>query len=237
MTDLILRAERRTIFGKRLDRVRKEGKLPAILYGRGIDNVPLFLAQEDFVKIFAEAGENTVVKLEIRDPDGAEVDARPSLIHDVKRDPVSGVPIHADFYQIRTDEKVRVSVPLVVVGESPAVKHEGGILVRALQEIEVEAFPQNLPREILVDISALKSFEDKIAVKDLAIPQDVAIELDSEAIVALVQQPRSEEELKALGEKPVEAVEEVKVEAEEKKKEAEAEAELGSAESSSEETG
>lgn len=221
MADLVLRAEKRSIFGKKLGRERRTGKLPAILYGHGIQNVPLFLSQAEFQKVFSRAGENTIVKVEIKDPETQSTDVRPALIHDVSRGPVSGKPLHTDLYQIRTDEKVRVAVPLVFTGESPAVKSEGGILVKTMQELEVEAFPQHLPPEIQIDISGLKSFEDKIYVKDLKIPAGLTILADQGATVALVQPPRSEEELKALEEKPVEAVEEVKVEVEEKKVEEE----------------
>lgn len=223
MAEIMLKAKKRTIFGKRLTRERREGQLPAIVYGKAVASQPLFLAREEFAKVFSRAGANTIVKLEIEDPESGKKETRSVLIHDVTREPVTGKPIHADFYQIRTDEKVRVAVPLVFSGESAAVKTEGGILVKAMQEIKVEAFPPHLPHELTVDISSLNTFEDKIYVKNLAVPENVTVISDPGAIVALVQPPRSEEELKALTEKPVEAVEEVKVETEEKKAEAAAE--------------
>jgi large subunit ribosomal protein L25 len=127
-----------------------------------------------------------------------------------------------DFYQVRLDEKVKVTVPLVFAGESPAVKNEGGVLVKSLQELEIEALPTNIPEEITVDISSLETFGDSIYVRDLAIPANVEVVTAGDSAVASVQPPRTEEELKALEEAPVAGAAEVITEAEAKKKEEEA---------------
>jgi len=194
------------------EKTRKEGKIPAILYGHKIDNLQLEINYLDFEKLYREAGENTVIDLKIGN------DSRNVLIHDVQRDVLTNKPMHIDFYQVRMDEKITVSVPLVFVGESSAVKDLAGVLVCNVHEVEVEALPKDLPHEITVDISAIKNFDDHIYIKDLPVSKQVEIMDEPESIVASVVPPRSEEELASLEEKPEEKVGEIKVEAEEKKK-------------------
>lgn len=200
MTDYILDAERRTIFGKQVAGARKSGKLPAILYGQGIESASLFIDEKAFREVLAKAGTNTIVKLEFTDDGRKTSDIRNVLIHDVAYDPVDEKPIHADLYQVRMDKAVQVEVPIIFQGEAPAIKSGGGVLIRAMHAIEVEALPANLPHEIIVDISRLETFEDTIYVKDLKIPHGVTVRVDAETPVASVAPPRSEEELKALEE-------------------------------------
>ena len=122
--------------------------------------------------------------------------------------------MHADFYKVRLDERIKTNVPVVFVGEAPAVKDLGGIFIRNINELEVEAFPQDLPHELTIDISALKNFGDKITIKDLKQGLGALAELtteDDDAIVAAVQEPMSEEELKASLETPTAGVEDVEV--------------------------
>lgn len=139
------------------------------------------------------------------------------LIHDVAYNPLSEQILHIDFYQVKMDEKIKAKVPLVFLGESEAVKGEGGILIKNIQEIEIEALPADLPHHIDVDISGLKTFEDKILIKDLALPPNIKIQAEPEEIIASVVPPRSDEELAALEGKVEEKVEEVKVVGEEEK--------------------
>jgi large subunit ribosomal protein L25 len=135
----------------------------------------------------------------------------PTIIHDVARDTLTDGILHADFYKVRLDEKIKTNVPVVFVGESSAVKDLGGIFVRNINELEVEALPQNLPHEIAIDISSLKNFGDQILVKDIDLGASVKIEATAETIIATVQEPMSEEELKASLETPTAGVEEVEV--------------------------
>lgn len=224
---ITLAATKRAVLGKAVRKLRRAGSVPAVLYGRGIKNVSLEVPAGDFERALDAAGENALLELSITD--GEVRDSRNVLIHDVSRDPLTGKPVHVDFYQVRMDEAVRVGVPIVFIGESPAVKNEGGILVKSLQELEVETMPGNIPDSFEADISRLATFEDNLYVKDLAVPAGVKVLMDSETPVASVQPPRTEEELKALEEKPAEAPAEVATEAEEKRaeaaKEKEAEAE------------
>lgn len=194
-------------------KIRKTGKIPAILYGHKIENVALEVGYKEFEKIYKEAGESTIIHLKL------DSQVRNVLIHDVQRDPITSKFIHVDFYQIKMDEKITVPVPLVFVGESSAVKDGGGVLVRNIHEVEVEAFPQDLPREIEVDISSIKTFEDRIYIKNLSVSGKLEILAEPDEIIASVVPPRTEEELAALEEKPEEKIEEVEVVAEKEKKE------------------
>ncbi|MBI2633713.1 MAG: 50S ribosomal protein L25 [Parcubacteria group bacterium] len=216
MADFVLEAQKRVVFGKKVNRLRKQGKIPAILYGHGIPNLSLTLEERSFLHTLKEAGQNTILKLEVEE-EGKEKDVRDVLIHEVDYDSRRGKPLHADLYQIRMDERVEVDVPLTFVGESEAVEVAGGVLVKALQSLQVEALPAQLPHEISVDISRLKTFEDTIYIRDLALPSGVTVLIDLDTPVASVAPPRSEEELALLEEKVEEKPEEVKVETEEEK--------------------
>lgn len=217
---ITLEAKKREITGKKVRKLCRAGILPGVLYGRGVETLPLEISQSEFLRVFQKAGENIVFELEIAD--FGKKDVRNVLIHDVSLNALSGRPFHVDFYQIRLDEVVRVAVPLVFVGESAAVENENGVFVKALQELEVEALPGDIPQEIEVDISSLATFEDAILVRDLRIAQNVKVLIEPETQIASVQPPRTDEELKALEQAPAAAAPEIVTEAEEKKKKEEA---------------
>jgi large subunit ribosomal protein L25 len=214
---LVLEANKRAVLGKAARKRRASGILPGVVYGRDVKAIPLEISRKEFLRVFKEAGENMVFKLAITE-DGKR-DVRNVLIHDVAVDSLARTPLHVDFYQVRLDEAVRVTVPLEFIGESPAVENDGGVLVKSLQEIEIEALPGKIPEAIQVDVSRLASFEDAIHVRDLAIPPDVKVVADLDSTVATVQPPRTDEELKALEQAPVAvAPEEIITEAQAKKK-------------------
>ena len=210
-----LKAKVREVLGRKVKTLRKKGIIPAVVYGLKAKSIPLEIDYSEFEKVYKEAGESTVIKLKT----GKE--SKNVLIYDVAMDSVSDKFIHVDFYEVRMDKPITAVVPLVFEGEAPAVKNLEGVLVKNITEIEVEALPANLPHEIKVDISVLKTFEDLIHVKDLKIPDGVKISVNPDEIVALVSPPRSDEELKSLEEKVEEKIEEVaKVGEEEKAAEA-----------------
>jgi large subunit ribosomal protein L25 len=184
---LTLKAEKRDL-NTAPDMVRKGGFIPAVFYGKKEASTPISIRQADFLKVWHEAGESSVVTLDI--PEGT----KESLIHDVDLDPVTGAPRHADFYVFEKGHKVEVAIPLEFVGISPAVKDLGGILVQVIHELEIEAMPKDLPHRIEVDISALKAFGDQILAKDLALPTEVELKIDPEEVIATVSLPREEKE-------------------------------------------
>ncbi len=200
---LTLPVKIRQTFGKETKTLRNKGLLPAIVYGPKIKSLPLELDYKIFEKVYKEAGESSLISLEIENQG-----EKPSvLIHEIQKDPLSDKIIHVDFYQVPVDKEVEAKVSLIFEGETKAIKELGGTLIKNISELEVKALPQNLPKEIKVGISQLKTFEDNILIKDLKIPKGVKILRDPEEIVANVVPPEKvEEEL----EKPItEAVEEV----------------------------
>jgi len=202
---LTLPAKIRKTLGKKVKALRERGVLPGVLYGPRIkETLPLEINFKEFEKVYKEAGESTLVSLEI------EGKKTPVLIHEVKLDPLTGKPIHVDFYQPRLEEEVEVTIPIIFEGEAPAVKELGGTLVKNIHEVEVRALPQNLPHEIKVNMEKLKTFEDDILVKDLPTPKGVKILKELEEVVATVAPPEKVEEelVKPIGEK-VEGVEKV----------------------------
>lgn len=190
---------------------RQGNLLPGVLYGPEIKNQPIEVDPKKFKKVFGKVGESSLFALDI-DEKKFYV-----LIHEVQKDSVSGEFIHVDFYQPILTKKVEARVPLVFEGEAPAVKDLAGTLVKEFQEVEVSALPKDLPHEIKVDVSKLKTFEDEILVKDLEVPKGAEIIKEQDAIVASVLPPEKvDEEL----EKPIEEkVDEVEVEEKEKKEE------------------
>ena len=217
MEKVTLQTQPRTIIGRQVKSLRKMGFVPAVVYGRGFKPISIQVTLKDFERVYAEAGESTVVYLKVNNQD------YPAIIHDVTRDAVSDAYLHADFYKVRLDEKISARIELNFVGEAPAVKSLGGILVKNMSEIEVEGFPQDLPHEIAVDISVLAEFKSHILVKDLPISSKLEVKAEPEAIVALIQEPISEEELKAQLETPAATAEEVEVIKKEKPEEEAAE--------------
>ena len=186
---LTISAQKRDLFGKRLKKERKDGNLPAVLYGPKEETSSITIPAQEFDNVWRKAGETTVVSLRVEGIGEKDV-----MIHDVAVDPVRGNPIHVDFYAIEKGKKITVEVPLVFIGVAHAVKELGGTLVKVLHEIEIEAFPKNIPHELTVDISSLSSFDSHIAVKDILLPEGVEALEKQDEIVASIASPREEEE-------------------------------------------
>ena len=185
MEKIELQAEKRQLIGKAVNSLRKDGLLPSVIYGHNFEPMAIQIKYKDFEKAFKVAGESTLINLKIDDKE------EPAVIKDIQKDPVSDKIIHADFYKVSLTEKIKVNVPVVVMGESEAVKN-GGVWIKTVNELEVEALPQDLPHELQIDISRLQNFGDHIQIKDILVSDKVKIEANPEDIVALVQEPREE---------------------------------------------
>jgi len=208
-----LNASKREVIGSGLNSLRKSGYLPAILYGKNQESIPLQIPVQDFKKAFEAAGESTLIFINV---DGQ---AYPTIIHDIAKDAISDDILHADFYKVRLDEKIKAKIAVVFQGESSAIKDLGGIFVRNINELEIEALPQDLPHEIVVDISSLKNIGDQILVKDLKLDSKLKVMADNEEIIATAQEPMSEEELEKALEAPTTTIEDVEVIKKEKEEE------------------
>lgn len=163
MDRLSLHADERKILGKKVESLRREGKLPAHVFGKGVEGENVLVSKADFLKTFHLAGETGIIDLKI----GSEK-VRPVMVRDVQYDPVSNQPVHIDFYQVNLSQKVKVNVPLVLVGEElELVKIGEAILLQTINELEVEALPTDLIEKIEVDTSNLKVIDDAITVGQL----------------------------------------------------------------------
>lgn len=201
MDKVKLEVKNRLEKGKKTNKGRREGLIPAVVYGRGIESLNIWVNALVFRNLLKKSGESTIIDLEVDKKNGRNV-----IIQDIQRDPVTHKIIHLDFFQVRMDEEIETEVELVFVGEAPAVKELGGILVKNIDKLEIKCLPADLPSHIDVDISVLKTFEDHVAVKDLSIGKGIKVSLEPETVIAIVTPPRSEEELKELEEKVEEDV-------------------------------
>lgn len=175
---------------------RRQGSIPAVLYGYGLDNINIQIDSRSFAAVFNNAGYTSLINLTVQD--GEQQKDHTVLIRDMQMHPLKNTVLHVDFYQPRLDQAITANVPLNFIGESPAVKDLGGVLVRTLDEVELEALPADLPHDIAVDIAVLTDFEKSIYIRDLVLPPKVKLHHEPEEIVALVQPPRTEEELEEL---------------------------------------
>ncbi len=166
--------------------LRKAGKIPAVFYGKREPSTSISIAALDFSKTYKSAGESTVVILT-----GPDIEVE-SLIHDVDLHPVTGKPLHADFYVFEKGKKIKVDVPIEFTGIAPAIKDLGGTLVKVLYGIEIEAYPKDLPHRIEVDISPLVDFKSVISTKDIKLPHGVELARRGDDIIASVSEPKEE---------------------------------------------
>jgi large subunit ribosomal protein L25 len=183
-----IKAEKREKIGK-LASLRKEGWMPAVFYGHKKEATPIQIKKTDFIKAWKNAGESTVIKLVTADGD------LEALVHDVDLDPVTSEPRHADFYVFEKGHKVEIAVPLEFIGVSTAIKDLGGVLMKILHEIKVEAEPANLPHQIDVDISSITELEGQILAKDISLPKGVTLVENPEEVIATVATPKAEEKV------------------------------------------
>ena len=213
MATLELKAQKRAELGtKKADILRATGFIPAELYGHDTKNAHLTVGVKEFAELYKKAGENTIVNIVV---DGEKY---PSLVYDVMYAPIGGQILSVDFYKVNMKEEIHATVPLEFVGEAPAVKAFGGILTKAMNEIEIKALPSDIPASITVDLAALTEIGSKIYVKDLAHTAKFKILIADTNVIASVAEPEKEEEI------PVAApdVSAIKTEGEEKKAERDA---------------
>lgn len=182
-----LKVEKRIVTGKKVKKLRKEGVLPANIYGKDVKSLAVQVSYKDFEPVYKEAGETGLVDLQV---DGA---TRPVLIHNVQLDYLTYTPVHADFYQVNLKEKVKTMVPLVLVGEPKAVIDKVGLLLQTVNEIEVEALPTDLPEHIEVNVESLASVDEQITVGQLKVPAGVSVLTDVEQVVVKIGELVSKE--------------------------------------------
>jgi large subunit ribosomal protein L25 len=184
-----LAAEPRQIIGKKVAGLRRAGRLPAVVYGHGIESESVSIDTHEFEQLRRHTGPNALVDLSI---DGKK--AQPVLVQSVQVHPVNRRPLHVDLFLVRMTEALTVDVPLVATGDSLAVTQHGGTLLHPSETVRVRALPDHLPQSIEYSIETLVDFDTSIHVRDLVVPSDVTLLTDGDEIIAKVQQPRVEEE-------------------------------------------
>jgi large subunit ribosomal protein L25 len=192
-----LAAERRTVTGKAVAGLRKEGRLPAVVFGHGTESEPVTVDAHAFDQLRRRTGSSTLVDLVV---DGGK--ARPVLVHGIQVHPLTRRPIHADLFVVRMTEELTVEIQLVADGIAPAAA-AGGSLVHPVSMVKVRALPADLPESIHYDLGSLATFDDTITVADLVVPEGVTLQADPADVIARVLAPR-EAEVVVVAEVPVE---------------------------------
>ena len=187
-----LKADKREILGKKVKHLRHNGLIPAVVYGKKVAPVHISVGIKDLLKTIEVAGTSSLISLEI--PDGKHN----VLVDAVQYDPRSSAPIHVDFREVIMTEKLQTEIPLTFIGEAAAVEQLQGTLITPVDAVEVECLPGDLVHAIEVDTSVLNTFEDQIKVSDLKVPAGIIILTDPDEVIAMVEEPRSEEELAEL---------------------------------------
>ncbi len=189
--DLELTLDAREAQGKANKRLRREGFVPGVVYGKGEDSTNVQVEAKTFEVLYRAAGKTSVVKFRL--PGASR--ATSGFIKSVQRHPLSGRALHVDYYLVNLKVEMEVDVPLIFTGEAPAVEATGGTLLHNMSSIHVKALPTDIPHEIVVDVSVLKSLDVAIHVRDLNLNRDlVNVMTDGETLVATVVPPRVEEE-------------------------------------------
>lgn len=183
---LILNAKKRSITGKNVRKLRKEGIVPGNIFGSGFESLAIETPVKEFVQIYKIARETAIVNISV------DSISYPTLIRDVQRHPVSREILHIDFRKIDLTKKINTEVPIVIIGTSPAVAHKGAVLLTQAKELTIEVLPSDIPAHIEIDISSLKEIGDEIKVKD--IPENKSYKIIDEAEKSIASAVQHKEE-------------------------------------------
>ena len=204
MADKItLQASKRIITGSKVKNLRKDGLIPANVYGKGVKSQSIKINAKDFNKVLEKAGETSIVDLTIE----KEAKPRPVLVKNPQLHPVTDEYLHVDFRQVDLTQAISVNVPVELIGEAPAT-NKGGILLQLTEEIEVEALPSDLPDKFEVDITGLEEIGQSISLKEIKVGSKVKlVSEDLEALLVKIEEPAKEEEVKPVEEEVAEGEE------------------------------
>lgn len=182
-----LKAEKRTITGKKVKHLRREGILPANIFGKGMKSISLQLPLKDFREVYDKVHETGLVDLTIGD------EMYPVLIQNIHIQPITHTPLHADFFKVNLKEKVKATIPIVGVGEPKAVTDKIGVLLQSLSEVEVEALPADLPENIEINLEGLAQIDDSLTIADLKVPSGVEVMAEAAEMIFRIGELVSEE--------------------------------------------
>lgn len=171
----------------KLDALRREGRVPAVIYGAKDEPSLCSVTHSEFIKVWRDAGETGIVQLEIGG------DKKDVMIYEVQRNPVSDAPMHIDFYAVTKGQKIEVNVPLEFVGEAPAVKEIGAIIMKPLHDVLVSADARDIPQHIDVNVETLTDLDSQILAKDLVLPSSVELLTGEDEVIAALSAANEEE--------------------------------------------
>ena len=183
-------AEKRTVLGKQVKQLRREGWVPGVMYGHGFDSVSLQFEARGLRQVLSQVGGSQIVSVKIKGVKQPEM----VLVRDVQRDPIRGTFLHVDFYRVEMTERLTAELPLAIVGESPVAVLGEGILLHGLSAIEIECLPGDLVDAIEVDLTGLVEVDQALYVRDLAVPAGIDVLTDEDEMIVRVVPIREEEE-------------------------------------------
>ena len=215
MEELMLTADSRSVLGKKSRFLRRQGITPAHVFGHGIESQALQCDTAELKGIIAQAGETRLIRLKIK----GDKQTRNVFIREIQRDPFGKQLLHVDLYQVKMTEKIEAQIPIVLVGESPAMKGKGRMLSHGINELSIACLPDKVPPQIEVDISILEEIEQSIHVKDIILDPDITVHDDPEQMIVKVtevmvvaEEEAVEEEVEAAAEEEAAAEGEAKAE-------------------------
>ena len=212
MEELTLTADKRDVLGKKNRFLRRDGITPTHLFGHNVESQTLQCDTAELKNVISHAGTTRLVSLKIV----GERQPKNVFIREIQRDTISKQLLHVDFYQVKMEEKMAVEVPIVLVGEAPALKAKGRMLAHGITNLSIECLPTNVPPQIEVDISILEEVDQAIHVKDIAVDPDITVHVDPEQLIVKIAEAVvkvEEEEVVAEEEEGIEAEAEVEGEA------------------------
>lgn len=191
MEKLVIAAEKRTVVGKKVGALRREGKLPGVIYGHKIEPTAIVMDLKEATRVLSMATSSSLLTIEL---DGKEQSV---LIREGQRDHLKNRFLHVDFQVVSLTEKIRAEVNIEITGTAPAVKDFGGVVVEGLNSVHVEALPTDLPERVTVDISGLTEIGDSILIKDIKFSSSVEVLTPEDEMVVLITSPAAEVEEEA----------------------------------------
>ena len=191
MEKLVITAEKRTVFGKKVGALRREGKLPGVIYGHRVEPTAIVMDLKEATRVLSQATSSSLLTIELQ---GKEQSV---LVRESQRDYLKNRFLHVDFQAVSLTEKIRAEVNIEITGIAPAVKDFGGVIVEGLKSVHVEALPTELPDRVIVDISGLKEIGDSILIKDIKFPAEVEVLTPEDEMVVLITSPSAEVEEEA----------------------------------------
>ncbi|GAP18000.1 hypothetical protein ADN01_14260 [Levilinea saccharolytica] len=187
MEKAVIKATRRTVTGKKVGAMRREGKLPGVIYGHHLEPIAITMDQREASRTLATLTSSSLVNIEL---DGQ---MHAALVREKQKNYIRGTLLHVDFLAVSLTEKIRASVAIEIHGVAPAVKDYNGVVINGLESIEVESLPQDLPERVVVDISELKNIGDGIYVRDLKLASNVIVHTDKDEMIVVVTGGTTEE--------------------------------------------